>query len=807
VNPRIALSTADAVGNAMVSVPARRWARFYSSPRGGATSRRATDVVILAAALAGLALFVAAYPPGQLEGAFASFLASVPGWLDPVWDFLYDLVGFWAILLLLSVAVSRRGMVLLQALAALVLAAGLAIVCTRLAVGHWPDVGLAIRGGSGAPSFPAIRLAEAGAVTLTVGAQLVRGLQRTGRWVLFLGFVGSLLVHPATPSGSLAAILVAVAATAAARLLFGTSLGRPGIDDVARALRELGVDAVALQPAEEQVSGVFRLEAADPEGRPLVVKIYGRNAYDTQLLATFWRTLWYQDRGPAPGLSRVQAVEREALAALLATRAGVPTQEVVKAGATVAGDALLVLRGAARPLAEVGAKALGREQLGRFWNVLADLRNAGIAHQELDPSTVAIVGGEAGLLDFGKATITGTADQLMTDSAQLLATTSAVAGTARAIEAASDALGQDGVASLLPYLQVPAFGGALRTALKEAGVDVDELRASAATVVGAEEPQLVRLRRVTWGSLLQVGLLVLAVTAIVRVAGNIDFAAVRHDLSNATWGWLVFAFLFAQVPRLTQTLSTLGSISAQLRFGPLYILQLATSYLNLALPSSVARMTVTIRFFQRQGLPPAAAVTAGAIDSVAGNAIQAVLVLLLVLFSSADVPLDLQAPSGGMLRLAWILLALVVGAVLVVALVGRLRRAIVGRLRVWWPQVTASLGALRASNKLVLLIGGNIATEVLFATALGLAARGFGAHIPLTELIVINSGTSLLSSFIPVPGGIGVVEFALEVGLTSSGMTPSAAAATILVYRLSTFYLPPAWGFFAFRWLQRNRYL
>jgi len=143
----------------------------------------------------------------------------------------------------------------------------------------------------------------------------------------------------------------------------------------------------------------------------------------------------------------------------------------------------------------------------------------------------------------------------------------------------------------------------------------------------------------------------------------------------------------------------------------------------------------------------------------------------------------------------------------VVALVGRIRRATVGRLRVWWPQVTASLGALRASNKLLLLIGGNIATEVLLATALGLTARGFGYHIPLTELIVINSGTSLLSSFIPVPGGIGVVEFALEVGLTSSGMTPSAAAATILVYRLSTFYLPPAWGFFAFRWLQRNRYL
>jgi uncharacterized protein (TIRG00374 family) len=65
----------------------------------------------------------------------------------------------------------------------------------------------------------------------------------------------------------------------------------------------------------------------------------------------------------------------------------------------------------------------------------------------------------------------------------------------------------------------------------------------------------------------------------------------------------------------------------------------------------------------------------------------------------------------------------------------------------------------------------------------------------------------LISSLIPVPGGIGVAEFGLEVGLTSAGMSTSAAAATVLMYRLATFYLPPAWGFFAFRWLQRNSYI
>jgi uncharacterized membrane protein YbhN (UPF0104 family) len=294
---------------------------------------------------------------------------------------------------------------------------------------------------------------------------------------------------------------------------------------------------------------------------------------------------------------------------------------------------------------------------------------------------------------------------------------------------------------------------------------------------------------------------------VLKVAGNVDYDQLKSDLADATWGWLVFGFVFAQVPRLTQAVAALGSIAAKLRFGPVYVLQLATSYLNLAVPSSVARMAVDIRFFQRQGLPAAAAVTAGVIESFAGNVLQAVLVLVLVLFTSADLSLGLSAPGSSSLTLLWIIIGIAAVVVLVVVLVPRLRRGIVDRLRVWLPQVKSALGALRASNKLLLLIGGNLATEILFATALGLMCRGLGYHIPLNQLIVINSGISLFSSFIPVPGGIGVVEFGLEVGLTSAGMTSSAAAAAIIMYRLATFYLPPVWGFFAFRWLQRHSYL
>jgi uncharacterized membrane protein YbhN (UPF0104 family) len=229
--------------------------------------------------------------------------------------------------------------------------------------------------------------------------------------------------------------------------------------------------------------------------------------------------------------------------------------------------------------------------------------------------------------------------------------------------------------------------------------------------------------------------------------------------------------------------------------------------MNVALPSNLARMAVNIRFFQRQGLTAPTAVASGVIDSFAGTAVQALLLGTLLIFSESSLPLELPLPSGGLRTLLWILLAGLAVCVATFVIVRRLREAIVARIRRWWPDVRASLAALRASHKLALLLLGSLATELLFAIALGLFARSFDAHVNLAELLVINISVSLLASFIPVPGGIGVAEFGLTIGLTSAGMTPEAAIAAVLLYRISTYYLPPAWGFPAMLWLQRNRYL
>ena len=784
----------------------RSWRVFSSSP-GDRRFRRATDILLLVPAFVGLAILAAAYPPGHFERAVGALLRAIPSWLDPAGAFLYDLLVATAIALAVTALVARRFLILLQAVASVVLALVIAVIAARIVLGHWPDVADAAWGGPGSPRFPGIRLAESAAVVLAISPHLIQPLQRASRWVLAVGFVGALMVEVATPSGYVAGLLIAVVAASGVRLAFGTSAGLPGLGDVAASLDELRVPVEHLELADRDRAGVVAVRGRGPDGRGLLVRVYGRDAYDNQLVEKLWHTLWYRDPGPGLRLSRRQAVEHEALVTLLAAGAGIEALDVVRAGTTTGDDALLVLSGDARMLADIEPDDLDGVRVAGAWRALGLLHEANVAHRRLDSTTIAIIGGEVGFVDYGGATATPTDAHLQTDRAQLVVATATRVGTERALEAAVAAIGRDGVASLLPYLQLAALEDRLRQETREAGMDVDALRKQAAALVGEEEPTVVQLRRVTWRSLVETALLLLAALAILSFGTGIDYEQFRTGLQNASWAWVAVGFVVAQAPRLTQSVATLGSVAADLRFGPVYAMQLASGYMNLALPSGVARLAVTIRFFQRQGITAAAAVTSGAIDSLASTVVQAVILALLLVFSESTLSFSVSAPSTQVVVLIAVVVALLVLALVVAALIRRTREVVTTRLRQWWPEVRAALGALRSSDRLALLLFGTVATEVLFAFALGMFAFGLGTRVSLTDLLVINIGVSLLSTFIPVPGGIGVTELGLTVGLVAAGMSEESALAAVLLYRVAVFYLPPAWGFFALRWLQRKRYL
>jgi uncharacterized membrane protein YbhN (UPF0104 family) len=197
----------------------------------------------------------------------------------------------------------------------------------------------------------------------------------------------------------------------------------------------------------------------------------------------------------------------------------------------------------------------------------------------------------------------------------------------------------------------------------------------------------------------------------------------------------------------------------------------------------------------------------GALDGVSGFIVQAMLLGSLLLFSSLSLDVDVSGPASAAVRVITVVAIIAAVILAVVVVIPRLRRYVFGAVRNTGREAMHVLRGLRSPRRAVMLFGGNLTAELLFALALGTFVLAFGFSVPLHELLFINMAVSLVAGLLPIPGGVGVTEGGLILGLTSFGVSQEAAFAAVILYRFSTFYLPPIWGFFSLRWLERNRFL
>lgn len=783
--------------------------RLYSSDRFRPRARRATDAILGALAVGGIvALTFAAQPPSAFEEALTVLARSLPSFLDVAWQVLAGLALLWAgLLLVLSLGRGRldiaRDLLLAAATGVLV-----AVVVDDAFLDGRPSSLLDALRTTGPPAQSvSVRLAMVVAVTVVASPHLTRPFRSTGRW-LVAGAAASLVILGATtPSGAALGVLCGSVAATAVHLLFGSAAGRPSLTEVAEALGELNVATGPLSEAQRQTAGVFLVATTDGAGDALLVKVYGRDAWDSQLLAKAWRALWYRE-ADALTLTRLQQAEHEAFVTLLAERAGVPVDRVVKAGRSASNDALIVLRDPGSPMPDLTDRPDRDALLGEVWDAVLALQSAGIVHRDLATGRFRLDDGTVRVGGFEGATVSPTGDQLQSDLAQLLVTSTLLAGTEPTLALAVERLGAEGLASVVPYLQLAALGPTLRLEVRSAGLDLDDLRSATAAAAGSEEPTMAKLRRVSRSSLLQAVLLSAAAYILLSSLAGIDFAEVWDQLQDATWGLIVVALVFGQTPRFSQAESTRGACPRPVAYGPLVLLQFSVSFINLVLPSTAARVAVNIRFFQRQGIPPASAVSIGVIDSLGGFAVQLMILASVFLFGFGDVDLHLPPDStlghGNVLTVLVVIAGVVLLAALVALAVPMVRHRVVEKVTPWVHEVRETVGSLRSPTKLLQVLGGNLGAELLFALTLALVLSAFHEPVPLGTLLVINVCVSLFAGLMPVPGGIGVTEGALITGLSAAGVDQATAFAVTITYRMITFYLPPIWGAACFHRLERN---
>jgi uncharacterized membrane protein YbhN (UPF0104 family) len=440
------------------------------------------------------------------------------------------------------------------------------------------------------------------------------------------------------------------------------------------------------------------------------------------------------------------------------------------------------------------------------------LRSARIAHGALSTETIVIdEHDEAGFVDFRTASTVASADQLDRDGAAALAALSVVAGPDRTIAAAVRTLPADVIVAALPYLQRAALDPVAARTLRGKKALLTGLRDEGAGAVGVEVPKLVEPRRISWVTLLLVFGTLIGGWALIGVLINVGKS--WSTITGAEWGWVVATFVLAQAAYPAIAVTTVGSVTNPLPYGRTVALEVSDTFVALA-GGSMAVLATRVRFFQQEGYTPTVAVSSGVLASTASWIVKGALFLIALPLAIGNLHFDSTPSSDGSSsssNLVWLIVVAV--AVVGVALgllfaVPRWRRLAAAKLRPKASEVWDHLKILAGHPRnLVEIFGGSAAAQIFVALALGTSLHAFGDRLDLATLIVVLTLGSMLGGISPVPGGMGVVEAGMIIGLTAAGINETDAVAAVFVQRLFTAYLPPIWGWFVLVWMRKKEYL
>jgi uncharacterized membrane protein YbhN (UPF0104 family) len=785
------------------------WASAADAPR----KRRPTDMGIAALGLVMLLLLTVIAPgPTDTDTKVAAAFASFPGLFTWAWETLYSAALLWAAVLMLSALVTRhRRVLILEQLGAMGLALGLGGLLAVREGSSWSQVWSELATHDSTTLFPAVRLTVVVAVVAVTAPHLSRPFRRLGFWVVLLGSLGSLALAIDTLLGLVAGLIMGVTVAALLHLVAGSPGGHAPLEKLQAQLADLGVELTDLRYVDEPGDLAVVARAKDAEGRPVLVREYGRDAWEASLLASMWQRLWYRQRA-ASLVGRQQRAEHEAFLTMVAERAGVPVQPVLAAGTSWGRDALLARRDDGVALPDVGDDAFSEAQARAAWEVLRRLHGAGLAHGDLRMRSLSVQADGAVLLtDLASAT-QGTVEAAQdSDRARLLVITALRLGIDGAVRVGRDSVGNDALVRAMPYLQPAAFEADTRRELKAADWRVGALRDAVTAATGVEAPPLEKLRRVSWSSIAMVVVLVIVAYVIIGAIADVGLDTLIAEFQGADWRWVVAAVLLAVLIYVGQAFTVQGANVGPLPFVPVVGLEMSVAFVGLAVPASAAKIGLTIRFLQLVGSNPTAAVLISIIDSLAGFLVQ-VLVIVLTLFTGlvtlTPKTTDGTGISAALANVDWttvmvLCLLLIAVAILVIRFVPKARVFVRNRTA----EGRDSLVVLRTPRRVARLAFGSVMWNVVAALVLGCSLNAFGYTANFASLILVNTLVALFAGLIPVPGNVGVAEAAITAGLVAIGIPQAVAMSTAIVYRLATYFVPAIYGYVSLTLMRRRGYL
>jgi glycosyltransferase 2 family protein len=663
-------------------------------------------------------------------------------------------------------------------------------------------LGVNVRIGDG-PSFPVVNVAIITALAFGLAPYLVRPLRRIFALVILLVSLAALYLGAGFPSDVLGGILIGFAVAALVRVVFGSPGGQPSIAEVTTALTDMGYEVTSISYAEETVARASVMDVGLAPGERVRVDAFGRDQRDARIASKAWHRAMYHDPGLPVFGSRIQQVEHIGFTLMLAERAEVHAARLVRTGVGGADAAVLVTTPpAGRAIGALAPEAVTDAVLAAAWEQLDRLHHAGIAHGNLDGLRVLVDGdGQVAFDDFSSADATGEPYWVHRDDAALLVLTAQLTGDERAVAAVVSALGKERAAAIIPVVQPAALPPGLTKAVKHQSKALKSLRGELATATGAEDVPPLKIKRL---SLLNIGMLIgvlFAVTIAFHSMQDINWASVKGEFENATWAWALLALVMYPLVPSSWATALMGCVNKDLPFVPTVLTQLACSFLNLITPNGIGGTALQIDYLHKQDVPVASAGSAMVLSTGVGGAIQMILFLTAAAITATAV--DTSSSSDSSSSNTLLIIAIVAALIGIVLFIPKIKNKVVPAVK---RAATDIWTVLRNPKKALQLVGGDTAGNLIYPLILGVCLLAFNQHLDFAQLVVVQVGAGMVGNVAPVPGGIGVTEAALTAGLTSFGIAPAPALASVLLFRGITFLIPPFFGFFTLRWLRAKGY-
>ena len=431
-----------------------------------------------------------------------------------------------------------------------------------------------------------------------------------------------------------------------------------------------------------------------------------------------------------------------------------------------------------RPTTPTGAVARPTRALDDLFGQVLRLRGAGIAHGALSVETILVDDGDgAGWSTCGPPSTVARPEQLDRDVAAALAA-AAVGGRARTgpWRPPARVLPTDALVAALPFLQRAALNPVASRSLRGKKALLTALREQGAAAAGVEVPKLIEPRRISWVDLALVVGTLIGGWALIGVLVNVTKS--WSTITGARWGWVAATFVLAQAVYPALALTTVGSVTDTMPYGRTVALEVANTFVSLA-GGSMGALATRVRYFQQQGYDATLAVSSGVLVSTASWIVKGGLFLLAIPIALSQFHFAHARPTPAAGRGAarptwcgsssspWSWSGSLLGLLLAVP---RWRRLAAAKLRPKASEVWGHLKVLSTHPRnLVEIFGGEILGQLLVAMALGAAAaRLRRAPEPGRAPHRADPG-SMLGGISPVPGGMGVVEAGMIIGLTAAG--------------------------------------